>query len=78
MLEEYGENYRTYKALAFMEVSKTGKVDVNQRSYGLFKEYYEKAEKLYQQQLENNVNDLEMKRLKELYDQAASNGWFSN
>ena len=44
----------------------------------LFKEYYEKAEKLYQQQLENNVNDLEMKRLKELYDQAASNGWFSN
>lgn len=53
-------------------------MDVNQRSYGLFKEYYEKAEKLYQQQLENNVNDLEMKRLKELYDQAASNGWFSN
>ena len=78
MLEEYGENYRTYKALAFMEVSKQEKVDVNQRSYGLFKEYYEKAEKLYQQQLENNVNDLEMKRLKELYDQAASNGWFSN
>ena len=25
MLEEYGENYRTYKALAFMEVIKTGK-----------------------------------------------------
>ena len=42
MLEEYGENYRTYKALAFMEVSKQEKVDVNQRSYGLFKEYYEK------------------------------------
>lgn len=78
MLEEYGENYRTYKALAFMEVSKQEKVDVNQRSYGLFKEYYEKAEKLYQQQLENNVNDMEMKRLKELYDQAASNGWFSS
>lgn len=78
MLEEYGENYRTYKALAFLEVSKQQAVDVNQRSYGLFKEYYEKAEKLYQQQLENNVNDMEMERLKLMYDQAAANGWFSS
>ena len=37
--------------------------------------YYEKAQNLYQEQLANNVNDVEMDRLKELYDQAVANGW---
>ena len=31
-----------------------------------------------EKQREQDRADLEMKRLKELYDQAASNGWFSN
>ena len=34
-----------------------------------------KAQNFYQEQLANNVNDVEMDRLKELYDQAVSNGW---
>lgn len=34
-----------------------------------------KPRNLYQDQLENNVNDIEMQRLQELYGQAVQNGW---
>lgn len=75
MLTDYGENYKTYKSLALLEVAKQSGRPVGERTYGVFKGYYEKAQNFYQEQLANNVNDVEMDRLKELYDQAVSNGW---
>lgn len=75
MLEQYGENYKTYKALAFLEVAEQEKTDISQRNYSEFHDYYKKAKDLYEKQLKNNVNDMEMDKLKELYGQAVSNGW---
>lgn len=75
MLTDYGENYKTYKSLALLEVAKQFERPVGEKTYGAFKGYYEKAQNLYQEQLANNVNDVEMDRLKELYDQAVANGW---
>lgn len=75
LLEDYGENYRTYKALSFLEVAKQSNMPKESRNYEKFAEYYKKAQELYQDQLENNVNDMEMQRLQELYGQAVQNGW---
>ena len=75
--EDYGENYRTYKGLAFLEVAKQSAMPKESRNYEKFGEYCKKSQELYQAQLENNVNDIEMQRLNELYDQAVQNGWLS-
>lgn len=75
MLEKYGENYRTYKRLAFWEVAKQSLVANDQKSYLQFQDYYLKAKELYEEQLENNANDVEMDRLSELYQDAVNNGW---
>ena len=75
--ENYAENYRTYKGLAFLEVAKQAALEKGSRNYSKFEEYYKKAQELYQAQLENNANDIEMQRLEELYEQAVSNGWLN-
>lgn len=77
MLEEYGEQYKTYKAMAFMEVAVQSELTSQERDYSAFAQYCRKAEELYQDQLENNVTDVEMEKLKELYDQAVANGWIA-
>ncbi len=77
ILEEYGENYKTYKALAFLELAKQSKVENTQKSYMDFDGYYHKAEELYQKMPDNNDNDVEMDRLSELHTQAISNQWLS-
>lgn len=75
--EDYGENYRTYKGLAFLEAAKQSAMPKESRNYEKFGEYYKKAQELYLAQLDNNVNDMEMQRLEELYDQAVQNGWLN-
>lgn len=77
MLKSYGEDYRTYKSLVFLEVARQGQIANEQRDYSKFKDYYQKAHDLYQEQLSSNANDMEMTRLEELYDQAVSSGWIS-
>ncbi|MDY4693315.1 MAG: protein kinase [Blautia sp.] len=77
ILQEYGEDYRTYKGLAFLEVAKQSKTVMELRDYRKFQDYYLKAEDLYQAQLANNENDMEMERLEDLYNQAISKGWIS-
>lgn len=77
ILKNYGEDYKTYKSLAFLEVARQGENIDEQRDYSKFKEYYEKAHELYQKQLLSNANDIEMDRLEELYNQAISSGWIS-
>ena len=75
--EDYGENYRTYKGMAFLEAAKQSAMPKESRNYEKFGEYYKKAQELYLAQLDNNVNDMEMQRLEELYDQAVQNGWLN-
>lgn len=75
LLDNYGEDYKTYKSLAFLEVSCQDQLPKEQRDYSKFKEYYEKAHYLYQSQLSSNANDMEMDKLEELHSQAVSNGW---
>ncbi len=75
LLDNYGEDYKTYKSLAFLEGYRQEQLTKEQRDYSRFKEYYEKAHDLYQSQLSSNANDVEMDRLEEQYNQAVSNGW---
>ncbi len=75
MLVDYGDNYKTYKSLALLEVAKQSLLPNGEKNYEEFKTYYNKAQDFYQDQLVNNVNDVEMDRLKELYEQAVVNGW---
>lgn len=74
LLDNYGEDYKTYKSLAFLEGYRQEQLTKEQRDYSKFKEYYEKAYDLYQSQLSSNANDMEMDRLEEQYNQAVSNG----
>ena len=66
MLEKYGDNYNTYKRLAFLEIEKQNTGD--NKDYTLFEEYYEKAEDLYKKQ-SIITDDMEMNILKELRGQ---------
>lgn len=75
MLADYGENYKTYKNLALLEIAKQSLLSNGEKNYERFKSYYSKAQSFYQDQLVNNENDVEMDRLKELYEQAVVNGW---
>ncbi len=68
MLERYGDNYNTYKRLAFLEIEKQNKNIGDNRDYSLFKEYYEKADDLYKKQ-SIITDDMEMNVLKELRGQ---------
>ena len=77
MLKTYGEDYRTYKNLAFVEVAVQGKTSENSRDYSKFEKYCKKAKELYKKQLSSNANDMEMDRLDDLYEQARESGWIS-
>lgn len=75
MLEMFGENYNTYKRMAFMEASLQTQASLESRSYSRFAEYYAAAMKLYQEQLSGNQTDPEMITLQNLYEQAVQGGW---
>lgn len=75
LLNTYGEDYRTYKNLAFVEVAIQGATAEEKRDYSKFREYYDKAKQFYQNQI--SANDVEMDRLEELYQQAVDSGWIS-
>ena len=77
MLEKYGDNYKTYKALSYLEVAEQSRVENEERDYTKFQEYYLKAKELYQSQPDNNANDMEMNNLQDLYEQAVANGWLT-
>lgn len=77
MLKKYGEDYRTYKKMAFLEVAKQSAVSEQQRDYGQFQKYSKKAEELYEKRSEDIKDDGEMKQLEELYSQAITSGWIN-
>ena len=77
MLKLFGEQYNTYKRLAFMEAGAQMLLENEERSFTQFAEYYEKAVALYEEQLSNNQTDLEMISLEDLYKQAVDGGWIA-
>jgi len=65
MLERYGDNYNTYKRLAFLEIEKQNVVISNDRDYSAFYSYYDWAKSLYENRSDSKT-DAEMNVLEEL------------
>ncbi|MDF2539879.1 MAG: Protein kinase domain [Herbinix sp.] len=76
MLSEYGEHYNTYKRLAYLETDIQGNKINDDRDYTKFKEYYDKASDLYQEELKDNKNDTEMDFLDTIYQELVEGNWF--
>lgn len=75
MLELYGENYKIYKNMAFVEAERQAGLPVENRDYSSFKEYYLKADELFKRLDVANDNDTDMIRLSQAYDSLKSLGW---
>lgn len=76
MLKLYGEDYRTYKHLAFLEVSRENQKEMGERDYTSFRSRYERALELYEGQNAHNQTDADMETLRRLYLEAEQGGWF--
>lgn len=75
MISSYGEDYRTYKRLAFLEVDMQNEKEASERSYLSFQQYYQKARKLFDTSGEQNDVDMEMQRLEQLYQEMKDKDW---
>ena len=75
MKEQFGDDYNIEKRAAFLEIDKQEQKANKNRDYTAFAEYYEKAEKMYYEQLKNNDTDAEMDLLENVYQQVRSGGW---
>ena len=76
MLKEYGEDYRIYKQLAFLEISRQAVLDNSYRNYDKFLEYYKKAVKLFEDSGARADSDQKMQLLKQDYEQLKIGNWF--
>ena len=75
MQDLYGEDYRIYKYRSLMEVAIQNEKDNSERSYETFREYYLRAEELYQEQKKENQSDAQMQALAQLYQDMIDGGW---
>ena len=75
MRELYGEDYNIYKRYAFLEIDAQELLDNSARDYTRFAEYYEKAERMYEDQKKDNNEDAEMNLLIDVYTQISEGGW---
>lgn len=73
MEAQYPDRYETYKRLAFLEADIQQKKPNDDRNYNQMKEYYEKAQQLYQGQ---NDFDGEMQQLENMIHELAAGNWF--
>lgn len=77
MLTDYGEDYRTYKRLALLELEIQNAKPNAERDYSAFKEYYDKACELAAANKNSTETDPEMLRLDQYYSELQSGGWFN-
>ena len=77
MLTKYGEDYKIYKRLCFLELDVQSLKDNQSRDYFVFRNYYENAKKLYDEKMKNNKNDVEMIHLDEIEKELLEGGWFN-
>lgn len=73
MIELDTGNYNTYKRLAFLEAERQNQKQVDERKYGDFAQYYEKAKELYE--VSGTGTDVEIQLLDNLYQQIVEGGW---
>ena len=71
MTEQYPEDYRGYKRLAFLEADIQQTKDNADRDYQLFAEYYQKAQELY----EGRETDQEMEMLAVMLQDLKDGNW---
>ncbi len=76
MLEKYGENYNTYKRLAYLEADVQSSKANEDRDYTIFREYYKKASELYHKDKKNDKGDAEMDFLDGIYREMLEGRWF--
>lgn len=76
MLLLYGEDYRIYKRLAFLELDIQLVKDNRNREYSLFLEYLNTASELFEQSGLREDSDMEMQLLKQAYEQLKDGNWF--
>ena len=75
MLKDNADSYQIYKRLAFLELDIQNAKDNTERSYQNFREYYDKAEELYQDHASGQ--DMEMQLLESQYQEVTANGWLN-
>lgn len=75
MLDQYGENYNTYKRLAYLEADIQAALQNEARDYNKFVELYKKAFDLYQSEKNDNKNDAEMDYLENVYKDLQDGDW---
>lgn len=76
MLLSYGEDYRIYKRLAFLELDMQAAKENGDREYSLFQEYFNTANELFAQSGQREDSDMEMQLLKQAYEQLREGNWF--
>ena len=72
LAEDYPNNYRVYKRLAFLEADRQQHISNDARNYAKMEEYYEKCKVLYEQQ---DTEDTEMLMLDNMIRDLHSGGW---
>lgn len=72
LADDYPDNYRVYKRLAFMEADRQQYLDNAARDYSAMKGYYDKCKELYAQQ---GTEDAEMLMLDNMVYDLRNGGW---
>ena len=72
--QQYPEDYRAYKRLAFLEADIQQKKENQERDYGNMRELCKKAEELCEKQ--GMEEDTEMQMLKTMLKDLEEGGWF--
>ena len=75
MLSKYGEDYRTYKRLAFLEAHIQSTKANRERDYAQFVIYYDKAKELFEESNAKADSDMEMQLLNQAYQQLVDGNW---
>lgn len=77
MLILYGEDYRTYKRLAILEIDIQKNKEISEREYSQFVDYYDKARQLFADSKVQRDPDLEIQLLENVYKQLEDGNWLN-
>lgn len=72
MSERYPERYEVYKRLTYLEADRQQRMENADRDYNQMRVYYNQAEELYSE----NIQDLEMDMLEQMMKALDEGGWF--
>ena len=78
MISKYGEDYRTYKRLAFLEIDIQAKKENRDRDYDTFVEYYDKTMELFEESGVRRDVDMEIQKLEQAYEQLEEGHWLED